>query len=782
MKFGETTEKTRTTSLLRICFWVAALFIATNAFAQFTITAPPEFVDDLTSQTVVGSDAKKIIVLIHGWNPQGDTDKYEATDQWFYLKNILHLKLEASDWKLLLYHWESDANTGYIGWDQMPFVQNAANAADRALLHGDYLGYHLNQIAPNLRQVHFIAHSAGAWAAYRAAQYLLQLNPYITVQVTLLDPFIPRTTPFPFIPVSSLTLDMMNNLAYVSQNDRLYRLENYFAEDTYSVGFPLGTLGTDNTFNNWRGQDINQRVDHGATGVPGLSLWYDSHPGPIEFYADTVSATILGNPVPDGLATLNPSFITLGWNRSFSAEFFLIPRINTNPQSVTTSSGSSVTLSVTAISSQSMSYQWFKDGQPISAATSSSYNFPASASTIGDYVARVSNINGKIFSDKATVSLTTPVAPAISYVSPSTLTGLPLPQTQLIRIYGSSFTGSSTLLFNGSIASEPARLYFISANEIDYYIRTDTTPANWTVKVINGAQQSNLGYFSVINPPPNTGSLTINLSPPGAVSAGAQWRVDGGSYHNNGDTATSLTPGLHSVSFKAVSGYTTPADRSVSIASSVTTTDSGTYAVITASTYTLTLNYNPAQGGASPSPLVPTTSYTYGSYSFGYTANAVTLVQASASTGYHFTGWSGDAGGSANPITVTMNGNKNITANFAAGDPNLGTLTVTIQPPEAAAAGVTWGFNESDFRASGTSIQYWPGTYLIYVNGTNGWIGYPSWITIVAGQTTNYVAVASSTTGSTVGTDPRTYYTFAGLAKNTGSTDGTNSAARFNSP
>lgn len=770
-------------SFLRLCFCVTALFIASNAFAQFSITTPPEFVDDLTSQTVVGSDAKQVIVLIHGWDPQGDTDKYEATDEWFYLKNILHVKLAASDWKLVLYHWESDANTGYIGWDQMPLVQNAANAADRAILHGDYLGYHLNQIAPDLRQVHLIAHSAGSWAAYRAAQYLLQLNPYLVVQVTLLDPYIPRTSPFPLIPVSSLTLDMMNNLAFVSQNDRLYRLENYFAEDTYSVGYqPLGTLGTDNTFS-WRGQDINQRVDHGATGVPGLNLWYDSHAGPIEFYGDTVSASILGNSVPIGLNTLDPSFVTLGWNRSLSAEFFLIPRINTHPQDTVTTSGSSVTLSVSAVNSQTMSYQWFKDGTPISGATSSSYSFTASSSTIGDYVARVSNINGTIFSDKAAVSLTTPSAPVVSYVTPSTLTGLPLPQAQLIRVIGSGFTGSSTLLFNGSIASDPARLYFITPTEIDYYIRTDSNAASWTVKVINGAQQSNLGYFTVVAPSPTTGSLAVNLAPSGAVSAGAQWRVDTGSYFNSGDVATSLSPGSHTVSFKAVSGYNTPASQNVDILANQQTSTTGTYSVITPSTYTLTINYNPTQGGASPSPLVPQTSSTYGSYSFGYTANATTLVQASASTGYHFAGWSGDASGSANPITVTMSGNRNITANFAPGDPNLGTFTVTIQPPEAAAAGVTWGFNETDFRASGSSVTTYPGNFLMYVHVVSGWSGagvFP--VTIVAGQTTNYVVAVSSTTGSTVGTDPRTYSTLAGLAGNTGSIDGTNSTARFSSP
>jgi uncharacterized repeat protein (TIGR02543 family) len=45
--------------------------------------------------------------------------------------------------------------------------------------------------------------------------------------------------------------------------------------------------------------------------------------------------------------------------------------------------------------------------------------------------------------------------------------------------------------------------------------------------------------------------------------------------------------------------------------------------------------------------------------------SAVTLTP-TANTGYVFTSWSGDATGTASPLTVTMNANKNITANFTA--------------------------------------------------------------------------------------------------------------------
>ena len=49
-----------------------------------------------------------------------------------------------------------------------------------------------------------------------------------------------------------------------------------------------------------------------------------------------------------------------------------------------------------------------------------------------------------------------------------------------------------------------------------------------------------------------------------------------------------------------------------------------------------------------------------------YANGATVQLTATPATGFEFTSWSGDASGSASPITVTMNGNKNVTANFTA--------------------------------------------------------------------------------------------------------------------
>ncbi|MES2268388.1 MAG: ice-binding family protein [Bacteroidota bacterium] len=84
------------------------------------------------------------------------------------------------------------------------------------------------------------------------------------------------------------------------------------------------------------------------------------------------------------------------------------------------------------------------------------------------------------------------------------------------------------------------------------------------------------------------------------------------------------------------------------------------FKAIPASQFALTTKSNPAIGGS-----------TTGSGAYNAGTNAV--VTATANPGYNFTSWSGDASGSANPLTVSMNANKQITANF--------TLIVVIPPP-----------------------------------------------------------------------------------------------------
>jgi len=74
-----------------------------------------------------------------------------------------------------------------------------------------------------------------------------------------------------------------------------------------------------------------------------------------------------------------------------------------------------------------------------------------------------------------------------------------------------------------------------------------------------------------------TGSLRVTISPQAAIDAGAQWRVDGGTWHASGETQTGLSVGYHTVSFSSVAGWTRPGNRTIKISMGQTATVTGTY-------------------------------------------------------------------------------------------------------------------------------------------------------------------------------------------------------------
>ncbi len=83
---------------------------------------------------------------------------------------------------------------------------------------------------------------------------------------------------------------------------------------------------------------------------------------------------------------------------------------------------------------------------------------------------------------------------------------------------------------------------------------------------------------SADKPAVTTGSLTVTILPAGANTAGAQWRAGAtGTYQNSGVTVTGLAVGSITVQFKAVTGWTTPADQNVTITAGGTATATGTY-------------------------------------------------------------------------------------------------------------------------------------------------------------------------------------------------------------
>ena len=90
--------------------------------------------------------------------------------------------------------------------------------------------------------------------------------------------------------------------------------------------------------------------------------------------------------------------------------------------------------------------------------------------------------------------------------------------------------------------------------------------------------------------------------------------------------------------------------------------------------YTLTLNVSPNNSG-NVTPTPPKSASCPANLQ--YTTGASVSLRAMANTGYEFSGWSGALSGATNPQSLTMDGNKSVTANFSA---DCYTLMVTIDP------------------------------------------------------------------------------------------------------
>jgi hypothetical protein len=122
---------------------------------------------------------------------------------------------------------------------------------------------------------------------------------------------------------------------------------------------------------------------------------------------------------------------------------------------------------------------------------------------------------------------------------------------------------------------------------------------------------------------------------------------------------------------------------------------------IEGSTYTLMVDVNPGDGAieinsAAPPSYPDTSPFEYGT--------PVTL-EAVPPPGYIFANWSGDLSGSENPITITMDSNMEVTANFAQ---TTYTLTVDVGPGDGdieVDGGIPSSYPDHYTFAPGASVE-----------------------------------------------------------------------------
>ena len=710
----------------------------------------------------LGAGTKKAIILIHGWNPDSDNDSYDelVDDKEFRaLRDSLVAALSGTEWNLFVYHWERDADTG-------PKISleagiNGSEAAEAAHRHGQHLGELLDRVTDQqLEKVHFIAHSAGSWVARSATKYLLSarqnspLAPSITAQVTLLDPFIPGALYVSDLDrVSYLTTAKMSDIYTFAGASAasLYRLENYYAEDTDQPLDGGGTIGTQETFG-WRaGIDLDKRLD-------ASSSVYDSHAGPILFYADTVDAS-------DGLSSvgafdrLNSASLDLnlyGWKKSM---FYREPAA---PDSLTASA-----ISTSQINLMWADKSWNETKFKIERATSSggpwtliangppwanaqNYSDAAGLSPSTTYYYRVKATNDGNDSDPSNVaSATTQAAVAATH----TLTVNSVNPASGAYIYvipndvNGAANGSTPLaprVFNNhtSVALVPTTV--VSGKPFIKWQRdgVDNTTNNLVYVTMDADHTMTAVYGAAGGARTLTG---LGINGPSSVAEKTSQQYTATAYFSDGSSmavspyvwvvvpstsASMSNSGL--LDAGAVTGDTTVSVSTSYLSGGVLQTASKPVTIThtnTSQTYTLTVTADHGRGDSFPAR----GSYQSGDY---------VQMTAVADYGYRFTNWTVNGiAKSGNPLSLLMDSNKLVTANLAY-DSSLapGTLQVTIGPPGAVVTGARWRIDNGPWQSSGTTVTTINGNYTLSFSDASGYITpSPETIGVIAGQANPYV-------------------------------------------
>lgn len=285
---------------------------------------------DETTNRNLSVDASKVIVVIHGWNRLSKTNPFSG--EFEDLRAALLQRLKTTEWKLVLYNWNADADTGNFMFDPTAGIDptNPTKAAEIAHQHGQHLGELLKNTAA-LQKVHFVAHSAGTWAARSAAKYLLH-NTSVKIQITLLDPFVPgEMRSLRVIPndtaLQASVIDALPSLD-PTNSGQLFFLENYYALDDFN---PVSVVEYQNCSDYpdhatsqvfaWGTRGINLRVDSPSSLLSDHYRW---HSGPVKFFSDTITY-----PHVSDLAALQPFNVNqVGWRRSM---FYQEPQITPLP-------------------------------------------------------------------------------------------------------------------------------------------------------------------------------------------------------------------------------------------------------------------------------------------------------------------------------------------------------------------------------------------------------------------------------------------------------------------
>lgn len=266
-------------------------------------------------------------------------------------------------------------------------------------------------------------------------------------------------------------------------------------------------------------------------------------------------------------------------------------------------------------------------------------------------------------------------------------------------------------------AGETTTNYLVFSNPVSgvfahYYDFVDTPP---TVQY---------GTFQVVQTNGLLGALQVTITPVGAVSAGAQWQVDGGAWQNSGSVVGGLSVGNHTVVYNSVPGWNTPSSQGVNVSGGVTTVTNGTYT---------------SQIGSLEVTIFPAGAVSAGAQwqvDGGAWRNSGSAV-GDLPVGNHTVSYKSVAGWNTpgnQTVVVVANATTITNATYAA---QTGSLQVTISPAGAISAGAQWQVDGGAWQNSGAvvgglSLGYHPVVYKVVA----GWNPPANQTVVVVANTT----------------------------------------------
>jgi len=327
----------------------------------------------------------------------------------------------------------------------------------------------------------------------------------------------------------------------------------------------------------------------------------------------------------EGLVVVSSSanyIFTISGNRTLVANFAVVPpsqfavNLLSNPVLGGTTSGagsfnSGASVTVNAIVNSGYTFtNWTEGGTVVS--SSAGYTF-----TIGGNRTLVANFTA----------------------IPATQFAVSLSSNPLL---GGTTTGAGSFVSGSSVAvTALANIGYTFTNWTEG-VNIVSTSANY-IFVISGNRTLVANFTEV---PPSQFAVNLSSNPPlGGTTTG------GGSFNSGVSVSVTATPNV---------GYTftnwTESGTIVSAVAGYTFNITGNRVLVANfSVITYTLGVTAINGSVLKNPNQPT-----------YNSGSDVVLTATPNSGYTFTSWSGDATGSVNPLTVTMNSNKNVTANFTA--------------------------------------------------------------------------------------------------------------------